>query len=84
MCFFFVVDGLVRCLQFVGESVFCGFFLCLFVYWFVFCGHSVGVIPGLVSIPVVKSFRVLFVYYGYSMGISFCCQSIYYYLFFIN
>ena len=29
-----------------------------------FGGHSVGVIPGLVSIPVVKSFRVLFVYYG--------------------
>ena len=30
-----------------------------------FGGHSVGVIPGLVSIPVVKSFCVLFVYYGF-------------------
>lgn len=30
-----------------------------------FCGHSMGVIPGLVSIPVVKSFCVLFVYYGF-------------------
>ena len=40
-----------------------------------FGGHSDGVIPGLVSIPEVKSFRVLFVYYGFrSMGISFCCQ----------
>ena len=29
-----------------------------------FGGHSVGVIPGLVSIPEVKSVRVLFVYYG--------------------
>ena len=50
-----------------------------------FGGHSVGVIPGLVSIPEVKSFRVLFVYYGFrSMGISFCCQLFYaYYLSFI-
>ena len=40
-----------------------------------FGGHSVGVIPGLVSIPEVKSLRVWFVYYGFrSMGISFCCQ----------
>ena len=30
-----------------------------------FCGHSMGVRPGLVSIPVVKSFCVLFVYYGF-------------------
>ena len=30
-----------------------------------YCGHSMGVIPGLVSIPVVKSFCVLFVYYGF-------------------
>ena len=40
-----------------------------------FGGHSDGVTPGLVSIPEVKSFRVLFVYYGFrSMGISFSCQ----------
>ena len=45
-----------------------------------FGGHSDGVTPGLVSIPEVKSFRVLFVYYGFrSMGISFSCQP-----FFIN
>ena len=43
-----------------------------------FGGHSVGVIPGLVSIPEVKSLRVWFVYYGFrSMGISFCCQLFY-------
>ena len=52
-----------------------------------FGGHSVGVIPGLVSIPEVKSLRVWFVYYGFrSMGISFCCQlfySITYHLFII-
>ena len=44
------------------------FFFCwLFVFFILvlgFGGHSVGVIPGLVSIPVVKSVRVLFVYYG--------------------
>ena len=40
-----------------------------------FGGHSDGVTPGLVSIPEVKSFRVLFVYYGFrSMGLSFSCQ----------
>ena len=44
-----------------------------------FGGHSVGVIPGLVSIPEVKSLRVWFVYYGFrSMGISFCCQPFFY------
>ena len=50
-----------------------------------FGGHSDGVTPGLVSIPEVKSFRVLFVYYGFrSMGISFSCQLFYsYYLFHI-
>ena len=40
----------------------------LYHYHFVYmryCGHSMGVIPGLVSIPVVKSFCVLFVYYGF-------------------
>ena len=39
-----------------------------FSYSYVICrywGHSMGVIPGLVSIPVVKSFCVLFVYYGF-------------------
>ena len=35
-----------------------------FIHVLGFGGHSVGVIPGLVSIPVVKSVRVLFVYYG--------------------
>ena len=45
-----------------------------------FGGHSDGVTPGLVSIPEVKSFRVLFVYYGFrSMGISFSCQLFYSY-----
>ena len=39
----------------------CSFF---FIHVLGFGGHSVGVIPGLVSIPVVKSVRVLFVYYG--------------------
>ena len=44
-----------------------------------FGGHSVGVIPGLVSIPEVKSLRVWFVYYGFrSMEISFCCQPFFY------
>ena len=48
-----------------------------------FGGHSVGVIPGLVSIPEVKSLRVWFVYYGFrSMGISFCCQPFFYLKFF--
>ena len=37
------------------------------------------VIPGLVSIPEVKSFCVLFVYYGFSMGISFRCKPFYIY-----
>ena len=48
-----------------------------------FGGHSDGVTPGLVSIPEVKSFRVLFVYYGFrSMGISFSCQPFFYLTFF--
>lgn len=49
-----------------GES--CTDNLLSFSCWFVYiryCGHSMGVIPGLVSIPVVKSFCVLFVYYGF-------------------
>ena len=42
---------------------------------FRFGGHSMGVTPVLVSITEVKSFCVLFVYYGFSsMGISFRCQ----------
>ena len=48
------------------------FFFCWCILWF--CGHSMRVIPGLVSIPEVKSFCVLFVYYGFSMGISFRCK----------
>ena len=43
------------------------FFSCFFIYffmfmencWFEFCGHSMRAIPGLVSIPEVKSFCVL-------------------------
>ena len=49
-----------------GES--CTIIIIYFSYSFVidrYCGHSMGVIPGLVSIPVVKSFCVLFVYYGF-------------------
>ena len=49
-----------------GES--CTIIIIYFSYSYVicrYCGHSMGVIPGLVSIPVVKSFCVLFVYYGF-------------------
>ena len=47
--------------------------------WFVYyryCGHSMGVIPGLVSIPVVKSFCVLFVYYGFLWEFHFAASSL--------
>ena len=37
-----------------------------------------GVIPGLVSIPVVKSFCVLFVYYGFLWEFHFAASSLYY------
>ena len=43
-----------------------------------FCGHSMGVIPGLVSIPVVKSFCVLFVYYGFLWEFHFAASLFYY------
>ena len=43
-----------------------------------YCGHSMGVIPGLVSIPVVKSFCVLFVYYGFLWEFHFAASSLYY------
>ena len=61
----------------LGESV--RLFKKIVIYFIIliieFGGHSDGVTPGLVSIPEVKSFRVLFVYYGFrSMGISFSCQ----------
>ena len=68
----------------MGISFCCQLFLLLllFIYYslsYRFGGHSVGVIPGLVSIPEVKSLRVWFVYYGFrSMGISFCCQPFFY------
>ena len=42
-----------------------------------YCGHSMGVIPGLVSIPVVKSFCVLFVYYGFLWEFHFAASSLY-------
>lgn len=55
-----------------------------------FCGHSMGVIPGLVSIPVVKSFCVLFVYYGFLWEFHFAASLfllhyflIFYYIYFI-
>ena len=41
-----------------------------------YCGHSMGVIPGLVSIPVVKSFCVLFVYYGFLWEFHFAASSL--------
>ena len=47
--------------------------VCIFRY----CGHSMGVIPGLVSIPVVKSFCVLFVYYGFLWEFHFAASSLY-------
>ena len=43
-----------------------------------YCGHSMGVIPGLVSIPVVKSFCVLFVYYGFLWEFHFAASSLSY------
>ena len=42
-----------------------------------YCGHSMGVIPGLVSIPVVKSFCVLFEYYGFLWEFHFAASSLY-------
>ena len=52
----------------------------IYHYHFVYnryCGHSMGVIPGLVSIPVVKSFCVLFVYYGFLWEFHFAASSLY-------
>ena len=46
--------------------------VCIYRY----CGHSMGVIPGLVSIPVVKSFCVLFVYYGFLWEFHFAASSL--------
>ena len=45
-----------------------------------------GVIPGLVSIPVVKSFCVLFVYYGFLWEFHFAASFLYYnyYLLFLT
>ena len=48
-----------------------------------YCGHSMGVIPGLVSIPVVKSFCVLFVYYGFLWEFHFAASSLYSYISFL-
>ena len=42
-----------------------------------YCGHSMGVIPGLVSIPEVKSFCVLFVYYGFLWEFHFAASLLY-------
>ena len=47
-----------------------------FSYYNEYCGHSMGVIPGLVSIPVVKSFCVLFVYYGFLWEFHFAASSL--------
>ena len=52
----------------------------IILMWFVYyryCGHSMGVIPGLVSIPVVKSFCVLFVYYGFLWEFHFAASLLY-------
>ena len=70
-----------------GES--CTDNLLSFSCWFVYsryCGHSMGVIPGLVSIPVVKSFCVLFVYYGFLWEFHFAASFFYYnyYLLFLT
>ena len=71
-----------------GES--CTDNLLIIFMWFVYikyCGHSMGVIPGLVSIPVVKSFCVLFVYYGFlwefHFAASFSITIIYFISFFL-
>ena len=61
-----------------GES--CTDNLLSFSYWFIYfryCGHSMRVIPGLVSIPVVKSFCVLFVYYGFLWEFHFAASLLY-------
>ena len=75
--FFLYFFNLVMCIQFVVK-VLQSYYFCPFFYFFIFIGfggHSIGVTPVLVSITEVKSFCVLFVYYGFSsMGISFCCQ----------
>ena len=69
MILFQVIYSLIMILLGVnskGES--CTIIIIYFSYSYVicrYCGHSMGVIPGLVSIPVVKSFCVLFVYYGF-------------------
>lgn len=58
-------------------------FIIYFSYSYVigkYCGHSMGVIPGLVSIPVVKSFCVLFVYYGFLWEFHFAASFLYYIL----
>ena len=54
--------------------------LFLFSYCNECCGHGMGVIPGLVSIPVVKSFCVLFVYYGFLWEFHFAASSLYFIL----
>ena len=62
-----------------GES--CTIIIIYFSYSYVicrYCGHSMGVIPGLVSIPVVKSFCVLFVYYGFLWEFHFAASFLYY------
>ena len=62
-----------------GES--CTFIIIYFSCSFVmdkYCGHSMGVIPGLVSIPVVKSFCVLFVYYGFLWEFHFAASLLIY------
>ena len=60
------------------------FFMIISIYdWF--CGHSMRVIPGLVSIPEVKSFCVLFVYYGFLWEFHFAASLLYihYYFYFV-
>ena len=59
-----------------GESC-TDYYIMLIGLYIRYCGHSMGVIPGLVSIPVVKSFCVLFVYYGFLWEFHFAASSLY-------
>ena len=61
-----------------GESCTLIIIIFILVCIFRYCGHSMGVIPGLVSIPVVKSFCVLFVYYGFLWEFHFAASSLHY------
>ena len=61
---------------YTNHSLLIYFFIYHFHKYNEYCGHSMGVIPGLVSIPVVKSFCVLFVYYGFLWEFHFAASSL--------